>query len=140
MPRGDRWLQEPPGAADRASVEATKPTQPPELEGWAGHARLVLWLYRDVFREVGQERLQQRRLPGSDLTRDYDESVGEPDRGFHVRLGASVLLAPVDEFRVRRQSERLLGQSEMFEIRHVSRVYLLFLVPGYAAFSVTIVD
>ena len=72
----------------------------------------------DVVVEFAQKGLQQRRLARTDLAGDDDETVGEPDRRFHVGLGARVLLAPVDELRIGRQSEGLLVQLEMFEVRH----------------------
>ena len=70
----------------------------------------------DVFFQFPQEGLEQGRLAGSDLARDDHEPVGEPDRRFHVRLGARMVLRQVEECRVRAQPERQFRQLEMFEV------------------------
>jgi hypothetical protein len=85
-----------------------------ELDG--RELRLADVREHDVFRQLGQERLDQRRLAGADVARDDDESVGEPDRRLHVRLGAGVLLAREQELRVRRQAERRLNEFKQLAI------------------------
>ena len=63
-----------------------------------------------------QEGLDQRGLAGADLAGDHDEAVREPDRRLHVRLGARVDLAQVQERRVRAEPERQFPELEMFEV------------------------
>jgi hypothetical protein len=58
--------------------------------------------------------LDQGGLAGADLAGDHHEPVGEPDRRFHVRLGARMLLAQIQELRVRAQAERQLMKFEEF--------------------------
>ncbi len=76
----------------------------------------------DVIIQLGEKRLQQRRLAGADLTRDDDETVGQPDGRLHVGFGARVLLAPVDELGIRRQPKRRHVEPEMLQIRHSATV------------------
>jgi hypothetical protein len=59
-----------------------------------------------------QESFDQGGFAGADIPGDHDETVGEPDGRFHVSFGARVLLAQVQELRVRAQAE---GQFMEFE-------------------------
>ena len=70
----------------------------------------------DVLLQFVQERLDQRGLAGADLAADDDETVGEPDRRLHVGLGARMLLAQVQECRIRAQPERQFCKPEQVEI------------------------
>ena len=56
--------------------------------------------------QFAQEGFDQCGLAGADFTGDHHETVGEPNRRLHVRLGARMLLAQVQELRVRAQAER----------------------------------
>ena len=73
----------------------------------------------DVLLELAQEGLEERRLAGTDLARDHDEAVGEPDRRLHVRLGARMVLGQVEERRIRAEPERQLIQLEVFQVHGV---------------------
>src|SRR5258708_585915 len=64
--------------------------------------------------QFAQESLDQGGLAGADFTGYHDETVGKPDRRLHVRLGARVLLAQVQELRVRTQAERQFMEFEEF--------------------------
>jgi hypothetical protein len=79
-----------------------------------GELRLIDLRDHHVRLELAQESLDQRGLACADLTRDHDETVGEPDGRFHVRLGAGMLFAEVQELRVRTEPERELMQFEKF--------------------------
>jgi hypothetical protein len=65
-----------------------------------------------VLFQLAQEGLYQGRLAGPDLPGNHDEAVGEPDRGFHVRLGAGMVFRQVQEFRVRAEPERQILELE----------------------------
>ena len=49
----------------------------------------------DVFLKFAQEGFDQSRLAGADFTGDDHETVGKPDRGLHVRLGACMVFAQI---------------------------------------------
>ncbi|MFO1409517.1 MAG: hypothetical protein U1F06_03965 [Steroidobacteraceae bacterium] len=69
-----------------------------------------------VLAQLLQEGLDQRGLAGADFPGDHDEAVGEPDGRLHVRLGARVALAEVQELRVRAQPEGQFAQLEELEV------------------------
>ncbi len=81
-----------------------------------GRRQLGLVDLRDdhVGLQLAQERLDQGGLAGADFARDDHEAVGEPDGRLHVRLGARMLFAQVEELRVRAQAERQFMQFEEF--------------------------
>src|SRR6185503_12357345 len=68
-----------------------------------------------------EEALNQRGLAGADLARNHDETVGEPDRRLHVRLGACVLLAGEQELRIGSQPKRRFLEFEELAV-HPRRV------------------
>jgi hypothetical protein len=61
-----------------------------------------------------EEGLDQCGLAGADLPCDHDEAVRKPNRRLHVRLGSRVLLAQIQELRVRAQPERQFMEIEEF--------------------------
>ena len=68
----------------------------------------------DVGLQFPQKGLDQRGLARADLAGDHHEAIGEPDRRFHVRFGARMLLAEIQELRIRAQPERQFVQFEEF--------------------------
>jgi hypothetical protein len=58
-------------------------------------------------------------LAGADFAGDHHETIVEPNRRLHVRLGARMLLAQVQELRVRAQPERQFMQFEEFQVHHL---------------------
>src|SRR6185503_5112189 len=68
-----------------------------------------------------EEALNQRGLAGADLARNHDETVGEPDRRLHVRLGACVLLAGEQELRIGSQPKRRFLEFEELAV-HPRRI------------------
>ncbi len=79
-----------------------------------GELRLIDLRDHDFRLELAQERLDQGGLARTDLARDHHEAIGEPDGRLHVRLGACMLLAEIQELRVRTQAEGELMQFEQF--------------------------
>ena len=82
----------------------------------SGRRQLCLVELRDddIRPQFLEEGLDQGRLARTDFPGDHDETVGEPDRRFHVRLRARVLFAQIEKLRIRAQAERQLGQFKEF--------------------------
>ncbi len=62
--------------------------------------------------QFAQERLDQGGLAGADFAGYHHETVGKPDRRFHVRFGARMLFAQVQKLRVRTQAKRQFVEFE----------------------------
>ncbi len=80
------------------------------------HLRLVDLADHHVLLQLAQEGFDQRGLARADFPGDDDEAVGEPDGRLHVRLGARMVLAQVQELRVRTEAERQLVELEEMQI------------------------
>src|SRR5690606_13491623 len=74
----------------------------------SGNLRLVDLRDDDILLELLEKGFDQGRLARADLARNDDEAVREPDRRFHVRFGARMVLRQIQECRVRGQPERQL--------------------------------
>ena len=83
--------------------------------------RLVDLRDDDVLVDFLEERFDQRGLARADLARNHDEAVREPDRRLHVRLGAGVDLARIQERRVRAEPEREFLELEVFQVHRCAR-------------------
>jgi hypothetical protein len=89
-----------------------------ELDG--RELRLVDLRNHHVLLELPQECLDQRGLAGTDLSRNDDEAIREPDGRFHVRLGACMVLAQVKEGGIRTEAERQILEFEQFEVHPIA--------------------
>ena len=61
----------------------------------------------DLRIEIGQQRLHESGLTGSDVAGDYDEAITLAETVLQKRKGAFVFLTRIEEARIRRKLERL---------------------------------
>ncbi len=72
--------------------------------------------------EVLEDRAAERGLARSDVSRQNEESFTSADAREQLIVGNGVRVTPVEESRVRRETERLLGEPEEGLVCHRTRV------------------